>query len=183
MTSAEELHDYILKNENRLNFLNQNDDIYMFKGIYASNELPDLSHDEISNGVFMIVNFDPNTKEGSHWIGMRIKKNKCEYFDSYGEKPDEDDGILNDTTHFKEYLEQYGKNFKYNPYDLQGKYSSVCGHYSVMFAYTGLDYDVWRTLGFILTPKAKISGHTISQSASQQVYDHNDALIQKIIDI
>lgn len=51
-----------------------------FRGIFMRNTLPAKSLDEECG----IVNLEPDTESGSHWVAYSIKKGKCFYYDSYG---------------------------------------------------------------------------------------------------
>ena len=58
-----------------------------FGKIYTCNTLP-FSH--LSNIVdkYFVVNYDPDTSEGNHWVVLHIDmKHGNEYFDSYGQSP------------------------------------------------------------------------------------------------
>jgi hypothetical protein len=61
-----------------------------FVGVYSRDELPSLilPHDRPSS---MVINTDPSTKEGEHWVAMFIDPRKsamtAEYFDSLGHDP------------------------------------------------------------------------------------------------
>ena len=55
-------------------------------GVYPSDLLPHSIH--IQTGT-VIINADPHTKEGSHWLAIHFepKSSKAFYFDSYGQTP------------------------------------------------------------------------------------------------
>lgn len=80
-----------------------------------------------------VVNTDPSTKPGEHWVAFYFPPftgtgsgMKAEYFDSYGEpmrKPE-----------FTAFAKKYGHpETKVNRIALQGSYSTVCGQYAILF--------------------------------------------------
>ena len=93
-----------------------------FVGTYPADKIPKLT--PISRGKkLLIVNLDPSSRPGSHWVSLCVNKTRnkriLEYFDSYGENP------------FTSFPATW--TLKYNPYSFQGKNSKVCGHYCVFF--------------------------------------------------
>ena len=76
-----------------------------------------------------IVNLDPSTLPGSHWVALYFDKDKqCEYFDSYGRR-------VSQPT-----LKNYVKNrcsheYVYNDKMLQSPYSDVCRQYCLFYLY------------------------------------------------
>jgi len=94
-----------------------------FRGVFSRNTLP-----KNRSAGFYIVNEEPSSRKGSHWIAFQItpgKKNKNIYFDSYGRKP-----------MFKEIRSYLGKNFQYNRKRLQHMMSTSCGQWCLYF--------IWR---------------------------------------
>ena len=61
-----------------------------FIGVFSPNTLPSYAQTG-----YYVVNLDTSQQPGSHWIPIKISKNKCknEYLDSYGLGPP--------TVHFK----------------------------------------------------------------------------------
>ena len=60
---------------------------HSFQGVYASDQLKQISKPTQLPASY-IINEDPATKSGSHWVALYIDKNKhVEYFDSYGKLP------------------------------------------------------------------------------------------------
>lgn len=95
-----------------------------FKGVYPSDQLPNPK--KIKKLSCYVINTDPSTKSGSHWIGVILnssKKKKCNiYFDSYGHKP-----------FVKSIQEFVGKNFIHNKQQLQHPLSTTCGEWCIFF--------------------------------------------------
>lgn len=94
--------------------------IKFFIGVFARDELPETS------GVFpqsLVVNTDPRSQTGTHWVGIYIDENgKADYFDSYGLPPM--------CIEFLNYLESNAiKGFKYNRITLQCTTCVTCGEY------------------------------------------------------
>ena len=56
-----------------------------FLGVFASDQLNSLHI--LSYPVFLITNIDTSTENGSHWISIRIDRNRVEVFDSLGLNP------------------------------------------------------------------------------------------------
>ena len=93
-----------------------------FDGVYASNTLPFFHLSNIEDKYF-VVNYDPDTHEGSHWVILRIDQ-KNEYFDSCGQPP-----LLKVLEKFLR--EEYTCSIK----RIQHPMSTVCGQYCLFFIY------------------------------------------------
>lgn len=120
-----------------------------FLGVFASNKIPKISKVPAA----LIVNLDENNLPGSHWIGMFFTKTgKCEFFDSYGRKPD--NCIL-------QYITQHVTSYTYNNICVQDLWSISCGQMCLYFL-------IWRCRG--------ISFKKIIKSM------HNDAFITGFVD-
>lgn len=92
----------------------------IFKGVYASNKLPKQKI-KIKPACY-IINTDPSTKPGTHWVAIYLPKNgKAEYFDSFGYEPK--------VKSIQKFLKRNSVNFIYNPNQLQSPLSFVCGNY------------------------------------------------------
>ena len=98
-------------------------DITSFRGVYPSDLLPT----SIQSGT-VIINADPHTREGSHWLAIHFNfpLSAAFYFDSYGRAPS-DPNILT-------YLKRNCAVWSYKSSSLQGPTSVVCGHYCCLFA-------------------------------------------------
>lgn len=95
-----------------------------FRGVFPSDKLPK----KIKKPSLLIVNTDPSTSKGSHWVAFYIPRTgKPEYFDSLGRIPEKKE--------FLEFLAKHGKTFDYNKKRLQGTFSTTCGNYCGVYLY------------------------------------------------
>ncbi len=91
-------------------------------GVFSSDQLPPKPKGSCA----LVVNTDPSTKPGSHWVAIFVARNgNAEYFDSYGLSPQ--------VAEISEFVKRF-KKCQYSKKRLQGAISSVCGHYCVYFA-------------------------------------------------
>lgn len=95
-----------------------------FMGVFPSDRIP--SRIEKYPACF-ILNTDPSTHSGSHWLACFISTpNQLHFFDSYGNTPNFYEGPIAD------YATRFRSVFS-NPMILQSQVSGVCGHYCVYF--------------------------------------------------
>ena len=107
-----------------------------FLGVYSSDLIPH----SISRAGCLIINTDPHTEKGTHWLAIYLqpKSYSAFYFDSYGLPP-----YLPPVCNF---LRRNSLLWDYNNVQLQGLTSTVCGHYCCLFAlymdkgYTPLEF-------------------------------------------
>ena len=102
----------------------------VFKGVYASDELPART----SIDSLFVCNTDPSDRPGTHWIVVYVEyKRKSDYFDSFGTAPTipEIERFLNDNS----------TEWIYNDKPVQEITSDACGHHCIFFA-------VYRCIGF-----------------------------------
>jgi len=99
-------------------------DIPTFLGVYPCDLLPTTIH---KTGT-VIINADPHTREGSHWLAIHIELplSGASYFNSYG-RPPSDPNILS-------FIKCNVAIWGYNSISLQGPTSVVCGQYCFLFA-------------------------------------------------
>ena len=91
--------------------------------MFARDKLP---KQVISRPSAFVVNTDPATKPGQHWIGIHFTRDGVgEYFDSYGLPPQ--------LPEFNNFLKNNSEKTQYNHQRLQGPLSAVCGQYSIYF--------------------------------------------------
>ena len=93
----------------------------IFKGVYPKDQLPTVEYP----GSY-IVNTDPNTSPGEHWVAMFFNNPRsAQFFDSYGLLP-----IVYGLTDF---LDSHSSSWTCNSKTLQSLISEVCGHYTVYY--------------------------------------------------
>ena len=93
--------------------------INQFQGVFPSDKLP-----KNPPKGFYIVNLDPSTKPGSHWVAIHIiSHKKAEYFDSYAYPPF--------VPNLVKFLERF--SCTYNPMQLQNFQSDLCGEYCCFY--------------------------------------------------
>ena len=94
-----------------------------FKGTFPIDLLPN----KITLKTFFIVNLDPSTMTGSHWVAfIKVKPQTCEIFDSLGFSNKLN--LIKPHLNFKEKLD-----FIYNKTPFQSKESILCGKFCIMF--------------------------------------------------
>jgi len=95
-----------------------------FLGVIPS----DILSNSIARSGTVIINADPHTEKGSHWLAIHFepKASSAYYFDSYGISP------LVPTLHA--FLRRNCTVWVYNTVQLQGMTSTVCGQYCCLFA-------------------------------------------------
>jgi hypothetical protein len=92
-----------------------------FEGVFASDRLPKFS--DLKSA--LVLNFDPISKPGSHWVAIYVDNGVGEYFDSYGEPPF--------IGYFVNFLKQNCRTWTYNKKEMQALDSDVCGYYCIWF--------------------------------------------------
>jgi hypothetical protein len=95
-----------------------------FLGVYPSDLLP--PHTFTQPGT-IIINTDPHTKSGTHWLAIRLepRSSTSYYFDSYGQPPL--------VPAIQSFLRRTCSVWDYNTTHLQGLTSTVCGQYCSLF--------------------------------------------------
>lgn len=99
-----------------------------FLGVFPSNGMPYPMGERWS----FIVNYDPSSKGGSHWIAITRTHGVVNYFDSMGGSPDGDDSILHDQTHFRQWLQIYPR-YTVNRIQYQKLTADTCGEWASCF--------------------------------------------------
>lgn len=126
-----------------------------FTGVFASDKLPKITHYPIS----CVINTDPSSLPGQHWIAFYIDNKKmCSFFDSYGKKPS--------FYGIDQYLKYFSNNIEFNNSQLQGLDSSSCGYYCIYFV-------ILKSRGLTL--------ENITSVFSNKNFRFNDILIEKLI--
>lgn len=100
-----------------------------FHGVYPADMLPEIH----SYPASLVINLDPSTLPGSHWVVLYFSKaGTCEYFDSYGQEPPKQ---------IKKYITRYARHYTYNNLQVQDFATVSCGHMCIY-------YIVFRSKGF-----------------------------------
>lgn len=93
-------------------------------GVFPSDCLPI----KITPSTAFVVNTDPHTKTGTHWIAIYLDKHqRLEYFDSSGKPPTVPDHV--------NFIRRNCWQYHFNHNKLQGDFSPVCGHYCLTYLY------------------------------------------------
>ena len=96
-----------------------------FRGVFAADRLPKRVSTYPSA---YIVNTDPASKPGTHWVAFYFpNKDHGEFFDSYGQTP----GFYH--RGFENFLNKNSYRWTYNHTTLQSLNSSVCGQYCLWY--------------------------------------------------
>lgn len=95
------------------------------RGVYPADLLPSKIYER---PCALIVNTDPSTKPGQHWIAIFISASgKEEFFDSYGRRPK--------NPYFLKFLKRNADIITFNNKRLQSYFSDICGQYSLLYLY------------------------------------------------
>lgn len=93
-----------------------------FNGVMSYDELPST----LEKGIY-IVNTDPSTKPGSHWVVLaNMNYDYIYYFDSLAKPP---------VAGIQSFLNKQNVTYKYSIKRLQSSNSDVCGDYCILFSY------------------------------------------------
>lgn len=94
-------------------------------GVFAMDQLPTTI---ACRPAIFIVNTEPSTKDGQHWLAVYVKRsNEVEFFDSYGQSLSKYPKAL------QRLLQGLGKTYVYNTSRLQHPLSITCGQYVVYY--------------------------------------------------
>lgn len=130
----------------------------MWKGFLA----PDLKlpKRKLSNSLphLYFVNTAPTYSGGEHWCLLIIRKNYCEFFDSFGNSP-----VVYDV--LKSFIPQC-KKIIYNGDRYQSFLSKTCGHHCIFFA-------IHRAKG--------LSMKQIKKMYKKSNYQYNDSMVYNFV--
>ena len=123
-STNKEIENYIKDNAPHIHFL----------GCFWNNNLPHV----IPCGSSLIANYSSSDDMtgGTHWIAMINLKaengSPSLFFDSFGEKPDMENNILDTNAHFRQYMKTHCNSYLSNPEEIQGEKATTCGHYCTL---------------------------------------------------
>jgi hypothetical protein len=93
----------------------------IYRGIFACDELPIIR----IRPFVIVVNTDPSSKPGRHWICMYVDVDDYgEYFDSFGLPP---------KLVFERYMNNTCMSWNFNRKQMQSLVSRFCGHYCIWY--------------------------------------------------
>ncbi len=96
-----------------------------YRGVYSSNNIPNSKDLMKSTPWFIIINIDPSTSPGTHWVTIYCdNQDSISYFCSAGTKPV--DGI-------SQFLDNFD-NIIINSKPIQDKNGTYCGEYCLFYA-------------------------------------------------
>lgn len=98
-----------------------------FLGVFPCNLLPkEKIH---KKPCILIVNTDPNNKEGRHWTSIWLTKRNTDFFDSSGKS-------FKQNKFFNQFILKNCNHtiVTYNGSQIQQNYSNVCGKYCCLFS-------------------------------------------------
>ena len=98
----------------------------LLAGVFAADTLPETPWRSTARGY--IVNTDPHTKPGRHWVALWTDKGACQLMDSYGLPL-----AAHDTPHIQTWLRKHWTIVEANTQSLQALNSATCGHYALRF--------------------------------------------------
>ena len=92
----------------------------IFVGCLSRDELPPV----LKKPSCFVINTEPRSSKGEHWLAFYFEKDTCYFFDSYGLSPK--------YYGFEKYIKQNSKKLVFNKQRLQGL-SNYCGLYCILF--------------------------------------------------
>lgn len=106
-----------------------------FLGVFAMDQLPSsLPRNDDANGYCLIVNTDPASLPGTHWLAVWIdptKREMGEVFDSYGRPP---------PLPLQKWLGKFTRKWTYSKRFVQGPISLLCGIYCLFVLHRKCHY-------------------------------------------
>ena len=94
-------------------------------GVFASDTLP---RHPINRPYGLIVNTDKSSDPGRHWCSIyNDGYGHVKFFDSYGRAPDKI------SVYISRWINQRAMTFNFCRRQLQSDYSTVCGHYCILY--------------------------------------------------
>jgi hypothetical protein len=94
----------------------------MFKGVFAKDE---IKGHEFSPPAAFVLNTDPSTQEGEHWIACYFDGDVSEYYDSMGLAPR--------FNAFNTFMNRNSSAWIFNETTVQSPFSNACGHHCIFY--------------------------------------------------
>lgn len=141
---------------------------WKFNSVYAADDIyrrkPHLREQ------FIVVNLDPSWKEGSHWVAMKISRNKNgnEYFDSYGKPPP-----------YSEFNIFLKNNFIYNKLQLQNELSTTCGQWTMLYIWARCRGITLKKFLTLFNPNDTLLNDHMVNQAVNNLFETNTKVINK----
>ena len=88
-----------------------------YRGCFMRDELPPLP-----KAGFYVLNLEPHTRDGSHWVCLALSKKECLYFDSFGCLPPQE--VI-------EFFKKSGLPAYYSITQIQDITSQDCGYFCI----------------------------------------------------
>ena len=120
----------LLKTRGNIEYLLQNVDHFL--GCFPLDSLPSFP---TSFPKSMIINTQPSSHPGEHWVSLVLTETECYYFDSFA--------LPTVPLNIDMYLQPHYKEIKYLDYRIQGSTSIYCGAYCVSFVLHVHDYPTY----------------------------------------
>ena len=137
-----------------------------FLGVYSIDRLPRYP----SMGYY-VLNLDPSYKSGSHWVALKINRNKHQniYFDSYGMAPQ----------HIK--IRKFLKNsYTWNTRRLQHPLSTTCGQWCLYFILRRCQgWSLKKMLRPFYAENLFINNHILDMVIKEHFGTHNSKVIDR----
>lgn len=114
-------------NTSQLEYIFKNDTVCddVFEGVFPSDKIVNI---RARKPIACIVNTDPSSMPGSHWIAMYIDRHGYgQFFDSYGNQPSYYGRV------FVNFLNRRCKSWTFNAVGLQGPFSATCGQFCTFY--------------------------------------------------
>jgi len=105
---------------------------YTFIGCYPNDKLPKI---EKESNISIIINTANSESLGEHWVAMRMTRDKCFYFDSFGLE------IINEN--IKNFAKIY-KKVIYSTRCIQNIESVKCGEFCIAFINNVHSLDTYK---------------------------------------
>ena len=109
----------------------------------------------------IIINLDPGSKPGSHWVAIYIDREGFgDFFDSYGHPPQKRE--------IRNYLKKYCKDWTFNEKQIQSNFSSACGQYCIYFLYRRVRDVSMRDVVSVFTDDLRVNDSIVTEWVNEK---------------